>query len=362
MKRILMAFVFIAVSRAFVLAGEINSITASAAPAPAEKYKFTAYLLIKETMKKNYPKPDFGWRVLAAFPLRVREFTYASPFIDYSPAAFKNAENNVLSGIDEPRRKNAMRVSEAVFNYIDASITAREAPEEPAGSAHKAYMTALQVLKGGTGNSLEKCRLAVAFLRYFTIPARMVQWSDVYAVEYFLQPLDNKGRGRWYIRDFDGKNNDAPDHILPADWHPIDAKELLNVEWSGEMSIRRTGVKNEFLAPDEAPATGEYEAVSGGQKELTPTAAPESGDFFLLKKIEYELTLSPGTTGAQAIFTLPYRNPDNYNPENCKTVKYLVKSGGSRLEIRMKWPHTTIKPAQDGILYTLPVTFTIKAQ
>jgi hypothetical protein len=85
-------------------------------------------------------------------------------------------------------------------------------------------------------------------------------------------------------------------------------------------------------------------------------STPEAGAvFYELITRDYELWLQPGQKEAKAEFTLPFNLPDGI-----RTVKYTVESTDARLAVRAKWPQTRTKPAQEGILYTLPVAFTVK--
>jgi hypothetical protein len=354
MKRILAVAAAIALFNAVYLSADTGN-TMPASSGQAGKYNFKLYILIKGGMKKNTALPDFGWRVLKAFPLRVKEYTYSSRYIDYSAPAFKQTGDVILSGLTEARRKNAVRVAEAVYGYVGSSITARDDAGDITDNPHNIYLTALQVLRAGTGNNLEKCRLACALLRYFTIPSMIVRWNDIYAIEYYLQPLT--GKSAWYIMDFTGAYDSRAAYIEPPLWHPIDAKERLNEEWNTSMYLKLTGIKNMYLEPDDAKADAVFTSITSTADAIKPGAPPESGAFYLIKEEDYELRVQPGFTEAKADFTMPFNQPDNY-----RTAKYYVKSGDPGLIVQAKWPRTEIKPAQDGILYVLPLKFNLKIQ
>jgi len=334
------------IQQALAPAGSPENIT------PPAKYNFKLYILAKGTMKKNTIMPDFGWRVLNAFPLKVREFTYPAPYMDSGAQEFKAAADDILNSIAEPRRKNAVRVADAVFEYINTGITARQANEETAETSHKVYFSALQVFKAGAGNNLEKCRLAVAMLRYFSVPARIVNREGGYEVEYYLQPLAEQGKGAWYLYDFEGKGPGGTEFFVPPDWHPVDARELLREEWESPMFIKLTGQKRSYAGADDAGAQAAFAAITGTAENLTVTVKPVQGIFYVVDELAYELWLPDGTFEAKAEFTLPFNIPDDF-----KTIKYFIMSDDKNLQVKAKWPQTKNKPMQEGVIYTLPVSF-----
>lgn len=330
-----------------LFAGEPEAVT------PTAKYSFRLYVLAKGEMKKNIERPDFGWRVLSTYPLKVKEYTYPAPYLDNSAPEFKSACDAILASIAEPRRKNAVKVADAVFDYVNLSITARDVNEEIADSPHRVYFSALQVLKEGNGDNFEKCRLATAMLRYFTIPARIVERDLHYEVEYYIQPLSEKGKGGWYLKDFEGIVTGAEEYFIPALWHPVDAKELLREEWASPMFLERTKAQWSYMGGGETQAVEAFEALTRTGKNALPEFYPDKkGTFYVIIETDYTLWLQEGMTEARAEFTLPFNIPDNF-----KTVKYYAVSTDERLGVKSKWPQTKTKPSQEGIIYTLPVSF-----
>jgi hypothetical protein len=318
------------------------------------KYSFKLYVLAKGVMKKNTARPDFGWRIIKAFPLKVKEFTYPAPYMDYNAQEFKVAAGNILESITEVRRKNAVRVADAVFDYINTSITDRQVTDETTDNPHKVYYSALQSLKAGTGNNLEKCRLAVAMLRYFFIPARIVTRAGGYEVEYYIQPLAEKGKGAWHLYGFNGNSPAAESFFEPADWHPVDAAELLREEWKSPMFIKLIEQKRTYIGADDAEAQAVFMALTATGKPVDEAVKPEKGGFQVIDELSYELWLNPGTQETVAEFTLPFNIPDDF-----KTIKYAAVTGDKRLSVKSKWPQTKTKPSQEGIIYILPVKFLV---
>lgn len=339
-----------------VYAGDPQDITATS----VEKYNFKLYVLAKGRMKKTPVRPDFGWRVLKAFPLKVREFTYPAPYMDPAAPEFKAAAENILNSIDVQRRKNAVRVADAVFDFISASITARAVTEEIAESPGRVYYSALQCLNNMAGSTLEKCRLAVAMLRYFLVPARIISRDGGYEVEYYIQPLTEQGKGAWYVTGFDSAGQELEEYFVPADWHPIDAKELLREQWAAPMFVKLKQQKRNYITDDDAGAIAVFTALTEAGKAAEQNVRPKKGGFHVIDELLYELWLPAGVTEAKAEFTLPFNLEDQLDiKDDFKTVKYFAVTDDERLAVKSKWPQTKTKPSQEGIIYTLPVSFTV---
>jgi hypothetical protein len=216
------------------------------------------------------------------------------------------------------------------------------------------------VLKEGKGNSLEKCRLAAAMLRYFTVPARIVEREGRYEVEYYIQPLAESGKGAWYLKDFDGLPPAADAFIVPVSWHPVDAKELLSEEWTTPMFIKLKQQKRTYITADDAEAMSVFAAITETAQSVSDYGKPKRGKFNVIDELEYELWLPNGVYEAKAEFILPFNLEDQLDiKDDFKTVKYFVKTGDERLVVKARWPQTKTKPSQEGIIYTLPAVFTV---
>jgi hypothetical protein len=142
---------------------------------------------------------------------------------------------------------------------------------------------------------------------------------------------------------------------VPADWHPVDAKELLSQEWTSPMYIKEKRYSRDFLSADDAGAQTSFVAltgITGAAKNIESSARPKSGAFYVIDEHEYELWLNGGTPEVKAEFTLPFNIRDDF-----KTIKYAVVSEDISLTVKAKWPQTKNKPLQDGVIYILPISF-----
>jgi len=153
--------------------------SAAAAEDNIRTYRFKFYTAAEGKMVTGPVRPNFGYRIMSTFPLHVKEFTFPAPYIDHNhPRIKKTAEEEILTRIVEWRQKNAYHIVNAVYDYIANNIDDREVIPEVKDNLHKVYYSGVRVLREKRGNNLEKCRAAVALLRYFTIPARMVGYKD----------------------------------------------------------------------------------------------------------------------------------------------------------------------------------------
>jgi hypothetical protein len=320
------------------------------------KYRFEVYYMIKGQMKKNLERPDFGWRILKTFPLNVKEFTFTSQFYDYNSDEITGLAEKITENLSEARKKNAIHVADEIYKYINDNIESRKINKEIISSPYKIYFSYRQVLREKKGCDVEKCRIAVTLLRYFTIPARMIYIDDHYAVEYFIMPL--KGNGNWFLMDFtDTDSKQQNKSVFPACWHPLDCRETLNETWNNACYIDKIEVQNVFLDQDEQKAEDTYSQITMSVKnidEIQSRQMPEKGQFILLKRVLYELWLPSGQKNAEINFILPFNSVDFF-----RTKYWIVKSNDDGLDIKMKRIHTEIKPPQEGMIITLPVKFTV---
>ena len=327
------------------------------------KYDFRMYLLVKGRMIKKPPRPNFGYRILKTFPLRVKEFTFSAPYLVHlSKTIEEKAPEAVLSGIKEWRQKNAYHIANRVFEFVNNGIKERDAVQELSQNPHKLYRSGVRTLMEGEGNNLEKCRLAVSFLRHFTIPARIVYAGDHYAVEYFIRPLE--GESGWFIMDFTGREEPEEGEIIePVHWFPLDSKELLAEEWDGpEVYIRKKKVKNVYYT-DKDKVLADFEKASENGAEIENNEKIEK-KFFLIKIIDYEIWMKQGMSeenSAKITFTLPFNNRDTFKKGSDRgtfvTAKYSVKPLSGGLKLKYKRTTTRINPPQVGLVYRLPVYF-----
>ncbi|MBP7793088.1 MAG: transglutaminase domain-containing protein [Candidatus Goldbacteria bacterium] len=320
------------------------------------KYRFEVYYMIKGRMKKNIERPDFGWRILKTFPVNVREFTFTSQFYNYNSDEIAELAKKITDNLSEARKKNAIHVADEIYKYINDNVESREINKEIINDPHRIYFSYRQVLKEKKGCDVEKCRLAVTLLRYFTIPARMIYADDHYAVEYFIMPL--KGKGDWFRMDFTDTGNKRPnERSFPVYWHPLDCRETLNETWNVNCYVNKIEVQNVFLDQDEQKAEDTYSQITMSVKnidEIQSEQMPERGQFIMLKRVLYELWLPSGQKDAEINFILPFNSVDFF-----RTKYWMVKSIDNELDIKMKRIYTEIKPPQEGMIITLPVKFTV---
>ncbi|HDQ25546.1 MAG TPA: hypothetical protein ENN43_02235, partial [bacterium] len=80
-----------------------------------KKYDFSFYMLIQSKSLKRAERPDFGYRLMKTFPLKVKEFTFPAPYLDYNARGFKEKTEEVILGhLSEARKKNAVRVADSI--------------------------------------------------------------------------------------------------------------------------------------------------------------------------------------------------------------------------------------------------------
>jgi len=319
------------------------------------KYKFEVYYLIKGQMKKNKARPDFGWRILKTFPLSVKEYTFTSQFYDYNSNDIKEIASEITKELTEARKKNGVYIADAIYKYINENIETREIIKEIKNNPNKIYFSYRQVLNEKKACDVEKCRLAITLLRYFTIPARMVYINDHYAVEYFIMPL--KGKGDWFLMDFTEKDVPWQEYVFPVSWHPLDCKEVLNENWNNTCAVYSVDIKNIFLPNDEQEAENIYNQITTSAKgidDILSGETPDKGKFIMLKRIIYELWIPDNQKNTKVVFILPF-NAVNF----FRTKYWYVRSIDEGLELKMKRIHTEVKPPQEGMIITLPVEFYI---
>jgi len=359
-------FVFALLITAPLLLKATDSVTPTPSPVTVQaqvipgmqKYSFSMYLLIKAKNKKNIPLPKFGYRILKTFPLSVREFTMPSKYIDYSGKSVKEKAESIVSQLSDNRKKNARYVAQTVFDYLK-DIKDRIFDLKTGTNPHKLFLTAGEVLNGQEACILEKCRAAVMLLRYFTIPSVITMWRDHYAVEYYLRPLDTDGKGRWYVMDFTGGYNENDAFIEPAEWMPLNSRELLNEDWDGsDIYINASSVKNSYFDNMEE-AISEYNKITltaedfaqQDKRENTQSKKP----YYLIKGINYEIYMNEGSK-ADIKFTLPFNTIDFF-----KTMKFYLKSNDNNLVIKYKRPRSYVIPPQEGMVFMLPAGFVSQA-
>ncbi len=345
----------------FLFIVQISVFAGGVPPEGCGKYTFKFRLLLKVNKAKNYDRPIFGYRLMKTFPLRVKEFTFPGRHMEYRNSAIKDkAAPAVIKDIVEWRRKNAYHIANAVYDFINNNIKDREIVEEPARSSHLMYYSNVKTFIKKKGSTLEKCRLAVSILRYYTIPARIVYWKDRYVVEYFLRPL--KKKNGWFIMDFTGEYAPEKDYIEPVAWYPLDAKELLNEEWEGEnIFLKQIKTDNYYIAGGRAEAEEGFKKLA--EENKYPAAGSVPGKkYFSIKEIKYEIWLDKNMDKeTEIIFTMPFNSRDTMkkglNRGTMKTMAYDLKPISKNLKIRFKRAHTKINPPQRGLVYTLSVKF-----
>ncbi|MBN2754779.1 MAG: transglutaminase domain-containing protein [Candidatus Goldbacteria bacterium] len=327
-------------------------------PLTAKEYPFSVYFLIEGKSVKPAAMPDYGARVLSSFPLRVKEFTFSSPYYAYQGTSMmKEFGDEILESISEKRRANSVYVSDAVYSYITATV--QDAPDkyEMTSDLHKINRSGLFVLRDKSGNLLEKCRAATALLRSFTIPARIVYYEGHYAVEYYIKPL--KGNSVWAVMDFTEDKKER--HMGPVEWQPVSLKELLNEEINtGEASLKTAGVTQVFFT-EKAEAMDVFSKLKAGDITLVSNEMPE-GKFYLIRKTDYIIEPGVSVTAkapCEIEFTMPFNDRDTFNPgaPYFRTFEYYVSTEDKSFNIQYKRAHTRVNPPMDGRVYSLPVKF-----
>jgi hypothetical protein len=333
-------------------------IYAAVMPLMAQGYKFSVCYLIEGKSVKPAVPAEYGARRLNAFPLRVKEFTFSSPYYAYEGTSLmKEFGDQILASLPEKSRGNAVRVAGAVYSYITSTV--QDAPDncEITSDLHRINQSGLFVLRSKNGNLIEKCRAATALLRSFTIPARIIFYEGNYAVEYYIKPL--KGNSSWVVMDFTDENKDR--HTGPVEWQPVSLKELLNEEInSGEAYLKTAGMTQVFFE-EKTEAEDMFNRLKTDNVTLVSNEMPQ-GKFYLIRKTDYIIQM-PVSATAEALceieFTMPFNDRDTFNPgaPYFRTFGYYVFSGDSNLKIQYKRAHTRVNPPMDGRVYSLPVRF-----
>ena len=330
-----------------------NGISAAGATLTA---RFTLCLLIKGGLVKKPAYPEFAYRTAKLYPLKVREYLKKSKYIDFSPKDFAGKAGAVIAGLNESGKKNAVAVANEVFKYVSETITASDEGLTAAMTHQDCFAMPINVMTSGKGGNVEKCRLATALLRYFIIPARMAFWDDHYVVQYFLKPLEReKVQMDWHIMDFTGAYDKSPEKIEPVQWHPVRAQELLGETWENEnLAVKVKKVKNTRMDINEAEALALFTNIERGIEPDTLGNTALSG-YFLLKEIDYEMTVPGDSKTINMEFTLPFNES---KAEPFKTVEYeyyIIAADG--LKAGLKRTHTMVNPPNSGLVYTLPAVF-----
>ncbi|MEI7543074.1 MAG: hypothetical protein WCJ94_07480 [bacterium] len=352
-KRLICLSIAIFIASAFIFSESPDMIKQTIASMDnTETVQFTAFILIQGGLEKKTIVPNFAYRQLKSYPLKVREFLKNIQYSGYSKADFKLKAEEIVATMTDKSKKNAVLVAKAVCDYINLSITA--SPELAISGLTQAdcYATPLNVINIGKGNLIEKNRLAVQLLRYFDIPARMAYWSDHYVVQYFLKPLETEKISQaWHIMDFTNQYDKLEGKIEPVSWHAVTAKELYNVNWKGEtISLDITKVKNTHMEITEGEALALFTNLERGNvyaMEDNPTLTR----YYLLKEITYSMNIPKSLNKLVIELILPFNETQPF-----KTLKYYVKIYGNAKAI-CKRTHTMINPPNRGIVYTLPVEF-----
>ena len=334
------------------------SIFAAVLPLFAQQYPFSVYYLIEGKSLKPAALPDNGERRLSAFPLRIKEFTFSSPYYAYEGTSLiKEFGDEILASLPAKSRANAVRVAEAVYSYITATV--QDAPDkyEMTSDLHKLNQSGLFALRSKTGNLLEKCRAATALLRSFTIPARIIYYEGHYAVEYYIKP--QKGNSAWAVMDFTDENKDR--HTGPVEWQPVSLKELLNEEINtGEASLKTEGMTQVFFN-EKTEAVDVFDKLKTDNVTLVSNEMPQ-GKFYLIRKIDYIIETGISVTAkapCEIEFTMPFNDRDTFNPgaPYFRTFDFYVFTEDMNFKIQYKRAHTRVNPPMDGRVYSLPVRF-----
>jgi hypothetical protein len=329
-------------------------LAAAACCIDGQPLKFRVYYLIKGEKLRKPEAYSSGVVGVKKFPLRVKTFLRPSRYYDFENSSFKKNAAALFSALDASDRKNSVRIAGFVESYVAKTVTASPEATTPTADPHDSYRPASGILRDGTGNILEKCRLAVALLRYAEIPARVSFWNDSYVVEYYLKP-EKKDDPSWQVMDFSGAYENSGDTVIPRSWNPVDSGEHLNEEWKPDtLSVRVDSVKNIYSGMDEAEAMADFAVIESGAE---PDARSNTGlsYFYLFKIIDYEILPSNPSGRFSIELTMPFNEIRPF-----KTMKYFVKPLSAGLEIKMRRSRTDIKPLVKGMMYVLPLDFSIK--
>ncbi|MCE5299690.1 MAG: hypothetical protein LLG37_02295 [Spirochaetia bacterium] len=317
----------------------------------------TFYLIKGQAVQKDKVPPN-AVRNLKSYPLKVREYTFPAPGMDYSPALFKAAGDAILALMQPGDRDNAAAIALAVADFTLNSIQARGEEAVISDNPHAAHKTALAVLTDGAGTNLEKCRLACALLRYFTVPARISSWKDRYVVEYYLKPASGtKIEPAWHVMDLTGRYDTEGEKTEPVAWHSIKAGELLEVQWEDvQMAVKKMQVNNYYIDGNEAEVRAAYDGLCEG-KAPDFAVNTSSASFYLVKETAYEITFGQGVTRAAVELVMPFNESKPF-----KTIKFFAVSASQGMKVSFKRSHTSINPPNSGLVYTLPVAFEIAGE
>lgn len=352
-KRLICLSIAIFIASAFVFSESPDMIKQTVTSIDnIETIQFTAFFLIQGGYEKKPIIPNFAYKQLKSYPLKVREFLKKSKYTGYLTADFKLMAEDIVANMTVKEKKNAVLVAKEVFDYINLSITA--STEDVAAGLTQAdcYGLPLSVMKAGKGNLIEKNRLAVELLRYFDIPARMAFWSDHYVVQYFLKPLETEKISQaWYIMDFANEYDKLKGRIEPISWHSVNSKELFNENWKDVvLNLDIIKVKNTHMEINEGEALALFTNLERGNVYAMEDN-PSLKRYYLLKEITYSMNIPKKTNKIVIELILPFNETQPF-----KTLKYYVKTVGN-VKAACKRTHTMINPPNRGIVYTLPVEF-----
>lgn len=314
------------------------------------KYSFKILVLAHGSAQPQKEKPEFAWRVLKAYPLKIKEYAFDARYYGSTYPAVKAVCDKIIAAIPEKRQKNGVVVSRAVFDYVSAEIAPAPLPEGLSADPHAIFRTALTAIKDKQACLQERARLAVALLRCAGLPARSVYKNGAYAVEYYLKPLDKEGS--WHTEEFmAGTGFDTP-----AAWYPLDQKEQLNETWKDTPVMLRQ-VSYTAVAVEAGKGQELFDRAAEGKamlKDLKGQTAAKSYDAVIETIYELEAAEIPGQK-VEVVFNMPFNLRDDF-----KTSAYKVLTEDKRVKIYFKRTHTKANASQHGILYTLPVTFTLE--
>lgn len=314
--------------------------------------KFKVYILVQGGLVKKPVMPVFAYRQPKVYPVKAREFLKISKYHPYTSKEFKGKAESIIQYMTQNMKKNAVQVAGEVFNYINLSITTSDENARAGSTYLDCFAMPLDVMLAGKGNNIEKCRLAVAMLRYFNIPARTAFWNDRYVVQYFLKPLESeKIEQAWYIMDFTGLYGQITDGIEPVAWHPVKAQELLGVNWEhGNIALSIDGVKNTRMEINESEALALFTNIERGNMPDTEGNTGLSR-YYLLKEISCTMIIPDKQKKINIEIILPFNESQPF-----KTLKYYVLPGVN-MKAKFKNTHTMVNPPNSGLVYTLPVEF-----
>ena len=315
--------------------------------------------LAKVRAHTPYKQPEFGWRVESSFPLRAKEFLREASHINFSDKGIQEACAAVEEKYDANRRKNAVNIVKGVREFITENISSRQPAPAPSKSRRSSYYTAAKVLSEKQGNDIERCRLAVAMLRYMKIPAQTVGLGGSYDVEYFIKPL--QGDTGWYLMGLtDSAPHEYGKYVEPIEWYPITADELLDEEWEGGgLFLERVSMKSGRFESDFAGAKEVFDrAAAEGYPADMDGATVSAREYYVLREVEYRVYYE--NDAFEINFTMPFNNRDTFKKGvergTFKAAAYLAATGPG-LKASYKRAHTFAKPPQEGMIYYLPVKF-----